>query len=314
MTRRQSQLQNTKHEYVLDRLSSYMDGQLPADEQARVEAHLRTCDSCRDDLRTLRWTHDLLQEVVPVPIPRSFVIREADVARPKRTWIGGRPLATLQWATALVAILLILVVTGDVWIGARLVPGGAQPAVSIMGMQAATDKVTVTAEAEVIVTHPVQSESAAESARALATLIEPETKVSQDTETSGHPGEAMGGKGVPAGTPTGPAVPAESAPVDKEIVATAGPVFKGVDDKESESQPPPQPGEESPQLPTSVPQLGKQPADAAPVATQPPDWAERPATRFPWMQAGWRVAEIGLGVLLVGLVIAVVWVRRHKRT
>jgi anti-sigma factor (TIGR02949 family) len=31
---------------VLDRLSAYLDGELPAEERARVEAHLRGCDTC----------------------------------------------------------------------------------------------------------------------------------------------------------------------------------------------------------------------------------------------------------------------------
>ena len=31
---------------VLARLSDYVDGELPADERARVELHLRGCDGC----------------------------------------------------------------------------------------------------------------------------------------------------------------------------------------------------------------------------------------------------------------------------
>jgi anti-sigma factor (TIGR02949 family) len=31
---------------VLARLSDYVDGELPADERARVEEHLRGCDGC----------------------------------------------------------------------------------------------------------------------------------------------------------------------------------------------------------------------------------------------------------------------------
>jgi hypothetical protein len=274
-------LQNTKHEYVLDRLSSYMDGQLPDDEQARVEAHLSTCQRCRDDLRTLRWTHDLLQEVVPVPIPRSFVIREADVTRPKRATLGGRSLATLQWATALVAIMLVLVVTGDVWNSARFGFGGAQPAMSSAELQAALAPVTVSPETEVIVTIPVQSESLAQSAQ------------------------------TPA-APTGEAMRLQVAPADKAAVAIEEPMSEDVNE-ESESQTPSQSGGESAQLPTLVPQHDGESADSAPVAAQLPYESKRPATWFPLTQAGWRIAEIGLGALLVGLVIAVVWVRRRKR-
>jgi anti-sigma factor RsiW len=31
---------------VLDQLSAYVDGDLPADERARIEDHLRGCDGC----------------------------------------------------------------------------------------------------------------------------------------------------------------------------------------------------------------------------------------------------------------------------
>jgi hypothetical protein len=260
-----------------------MDGQLPADEQARVEAHLRTCQSCHDDLRTLRWTHDLLQEVVPVPVPRSFVIREADVVRARRTLLGGRPLATLQWATALVAIMLVLVVTGDVWRGAQLTPKGTQPAILSVRMQAAPDQVTLSPETDVITTIPVQSERLAQPAQ---------TPV----------------------TPAGEAGLAQEAPIDKAIAGTTEPVFKSATDGESEGQPLPQPAEESPRISTSAPQPAEQPADAAPIVTPPPNELTHSVAGFPWMQAGWRVAEIGLGVLLVGLVVAVVWMRRRKRT
>jgi len=257
-----------------------MDGQLSADEHARVEAHLRTCHSCRDDLRTLRWTHDLLQEVVPVPIPHSFILREADVARSRQAWFGGRSLTALQWATALVAILLVLVVTGDVWISMRPSPGAKQPAISAMRVQSATDQVTVSIEAEVILTEPAQSESPTEPLQ------------------------------LPA-APTGEAMLAQEAPVDKAMSATTGPVLEGAQE-ESEKQPLPEPGEESPQLPTSEPQPVEQPEGV--VADAPPNGSESRAIELPWMRAGWRAAEIGLVVLLVGLIIAVLWVLRDKKT
>ena len=36
----------TMHEEWTDKLSDYLDGELPADEQRAVEAHLRDCASC----------------------------------------------------------------------------------------------------------------------------------------------------------------------------------------------------------------------------------------------------------------------------
>jgi hypothetical protein len=44
------------HEHVTDRLSDYLDGDLPAAGHAQVDAHLRDCDACRrvlDELRSI---------------------------------------------------------------------------------------------------------------------------------------------------------------------------------------------------------------------------------------------------------------------
>ena len=312
MTRQQSQLQNTKHDHVLDRLSSYIDGQLGGDEQARVEAHLNTCQSCRDDLRTLRWTRDLLQEVAPVPVPRSFVIREADVSRPKRAAFGRRPLASLQWATALVAIMFIAVVTGDVWRNAQYPSGGAEQPTWSARKQTLPERVVGSPEAEIEATVPVEGERLAQQAQTPAPPLD----------------EAMKLQGLPA---------------DNAPLAAEAPAAEGEEAMESQAAPV-RPGEEPSPPPPAVPQPDEQPvdatplaaqlpderladatplaaqlpderpADATPAAAQLPDELERPAARPSRMQARWRVAEIGLGVLLVGLVIAVIWVRRHTRT
>jgi hypothetical protein len=44
----------TMHKEWTDRLSDYLDGELPADEQRAVEAHLRECASCTDVLNDLK--------------------------------------------------------------------------------------------------------------------------------------------------------------------------------------------------------------------------------------------------------------------
>jgi hypothetical protein len=177
--------------------------------------------------------------------------------------------------------MFVLVVTGDLWKNTQLGPGGVQPAMSSADMQVALDQATVSPETEVIVTITVQSEGLAQSAQ------------------------------TPA-TPMGEAMRLQVAPAEKAAGATEEPVFEGAKE-ESESQPPSQSGGESPQRPTPMPQADEQPADAAPVVAQLPHESKRPAIPFPWTQAGWRIAEVGLGVLLVGLVIAMIWVRRRKR-
>lgn len=74
---------------VLERLSDYVDGELAADDRARVETHLRGCDACarfggefRSTVRALR-----AHLVDPGEVPRE--VREAldralDLERPRR--------------------------------------------------------------------------------------------------------------------------------------------------------------------------------------------------------------------------------------
>ena len=63
MSKPMSQTQTAGHRYALKRLSSYMDGQLSGPEGSRVQAHLKACPDCRDELHTLRWTQNLAQQM-----------------------------------------------------------------------------------------------------------------------------------------------------------------------------------------------------------------------------------------------------------
>ncbi|HHV58133.1 MAG TPA: hypothetical protein GXX50_10300 [Firmicutes bacterium] len=46
------------------RLMAYLDGELAADQQAELEAHLRTCSSCRADLAELRAEKDSVSRIL----------------------------------------------------------------------------------------------------------------------------------------------------------------------------------------------------------------------------------------------------------
>ena len=119
MSNPRHQTQTAGHRYALKRLSSYMDGQLPDRERARVQAHLNACPDCRKELRSLRWTQNLAQQIPIVPVPRSFIVREADleahhIAQPRPLLVPT--LARLQTAGAIVAVLLVMVVAGDMFV------------------------------------------------------------------------------------------------------------------------------------------------------------------------------------------------------
>lgn len=104
---------NTPH--VVEDLSAYLDGELDRATRSKVEAHLASCDSCAWECRTLQQTKQLLAKAPRVVAPRSFTIRELDVA-PQRAPVR------LSWgvilaraAAPVVGVMLFLAVAGDVF-------------------------------------------------------------------------------------------------------------------------------------------------------------------------------------------------------
>jgi len=71
---------------VVELLSSYLDGELPASLRARVEAHLAACDGCTmvvDELReTIRLTGALTED-------RLTEAQEATLLAAFRGWAAG---------------------------------------------------------------------------------------------------------------------------------------------------------------------------------------------------------------------------------
>jgi anti-sigma factor RsiW len=118
-------------------LTEYIDGRLSSHDVAFVERHIETCAGCSEELESLRATVRLLNRVPSVPVPRSFALREADVAQeravPRRRGVlrplpvpvpvgpgvgGAGVLAPerLRWlrpATAVVAAALVLLIALD---------------------------------------------------------------------------------------------------------------------------------------------------------------------------------------------------------
>jgi anti-sigma factor RsiW len=330
MTRRQQDLRQG-HEYVLDRLSLYIDRQLTVKERDRVETHLRSCPSCREELQTLQWTKDLLQQVPVVPVPRSFVIRKADLAPHRAVDVGRRPAFALQWATALVAVLLVIVVAGDLLIGGRSTLSGGQPEIAMLSKEApmAAEEAPVAAAVE----EPAQQvETPAKTPQELAppapesTLppaakaIEQAQSLQADAPVTGTtaPPPMMGKDASPEGTPPDKDVRAgdegralskgvtPESPVERE---SKEPVARDAETVLPPDEQAPEPIEETPM------------AMALPPAAKEQEALDEPETGFAgqgmrsgllarWMSSGWRWAEVGLGLLLIGLIVVVIWVRR----
>lgn len=145
----------SEHKRIQEQLSAYLDGELSARDQAAVEQHLRTCGQCARDLATLRWTVNLVREVPAMALPRSFTVRVAAVAPARVARRTGLAYAYLRGATALAAVLLALVLSGDV-----LSQFFATPLLTpqVIEKEVAVEKLvvqTVVVEKEVVVEKPV---------------------------------------------------------------------------------------------------------------------------------------------------------------
>ena len=94
-------------------LSVYVDDMLPERARRRLEAHLDSCQACRQELAELRSTVEALGSLPMAEVPRSFTLAAAPVAE-----VSPRPTARrlefgLRLATATAAFVLALVVVGD---------------------------------------------------------------------------------------------------------------------------------------------------------------------------------------------------------
>lgn len=98
-------------------LSAYLDGLLPLDEQAQLEARLAREPALRDRLEGLRLTMEALAGLPEVEVPRNFILSPSMVApqptpRPRRR----RTAPILSWATAVATLLFIFVLAGDLFV------------------------------------------------------------------------------------------------------------------------------------------------------------------------------------------------------
>jgi hypothetical protein len=104
--------QPTEHQYVEERLSAYLDGQLSSQEWGAVDRHLKACAHCRWNLDTLGQTVQWTRSLPTVSVPRVFTIPvPAQRARARRRPWG---LPVLQGATVLAAVMFFFVVASEV--------------------------------------------------------------------------------------------------------------------------------------------------------------------------------------------------------
>ncbi len=140
----------SEHGYVEERLSAYLDGELTKKEVKAVEHHVETCSACQWELETLRQTTQWTRELPTLTVPRVFTIpapAEPERSAPRR-WTF---LPVLQGATALIAVLLVFAVAGDLMLGG--LPAGRTPDTAYQ-QEAVSSAVEATRVVEKVVEEP----------------------------------------------------------------------------------------------------------------------------------------------------------------
>lgn len=318
----------TEHGYFEERLSAYLDGELTSREHEAVEHHLATCSACQWNLETLGQTIQWTRELPTLTVPRVFTVPVP--AEPERTsrrrW---NFLPVLQGATALIAVLLVFAVAGDLMFSA--LPGGQAPDAAYQ-REAQPSSIEVTHLVEEAVEEPVAEEVEPEIARTVVEtiVVESEVVVTQTEEPMAlgiaptEPlvsGEAM----APAATPGVPGAEDAWKNAEEEVQEEgAEPVADEVE-AEAAAAPPAEEGatagggEPTLILPAPSPLRSVTAPTAGAVATQlalvpivERDEAATGASSVPginWL----RVVEVSLGAALVLLVAATIFFTIERR-
>ena len=108
----------SEHQETRDLLGPFVMGDLPTDEERRVEEHLRGCPSCRREADSLRLAHERLVEFAAVAeVPPSHLKDRAVVGRGPRAsrWRASRwriPTWAVAAAVCVFAVLGLAFVDG----------------------------------------------------------------------------------------------------------------------------------------------------------------------------------------------------------
>ncbi|MGH2558900.1 MAG: anti-sigma factor family protein [Thermomicrobiales bacterium] len=325
-----------------DNLNAYFDGELSAAARSHAESHLQSCAACRRDLADLRTTVTLLRGL-PEQRPRRSFLLSPELARTSRTswFLRLMPsLPALRTATAVVAMLLVAVIAGDVWTnqgdepdrtaqeapstdGAsrEFEPAGAAPALTATAPAPTTSK-----EPEAALALPTPTAPPPAQAAEAAPITPTRERMSAFTEA---PEESAADEEAP------PAAPAADSAADEEIASDEGDSSAADDqaagagsgasgEAAAQSIPPTATATPNPTatpLPTATPSPVPSPSSTpAPTATASPTPAPTPTpVAQPSSDGGsrpslWRIAEIGLGLLLAWLIVSIIGIRRLRRS
>jgi len=318
----------TEHGYFEERLSAYLDGELTSREHEAVEHHLEICSACQWELETLGQTIQWTRELPTLTVPRVFTIPvPAEPARSSRRRWNFLPV--LQGATALIAVLLVFAVAGDVMLGSLR---GALAPDAAYQREAAPSSIESTRVVEKVVEEPVAAEAELEVETVVETIVLESEVVVTQTEapmalgiSPTEPlvsGEAM----APAATPTVPEAEAAWKNAEEEVKEEDGePVVDAVAPEVDAAAPPAEEGAVAgggePMLTLPVPSSLRSVTapTAVAVATQLAlapvigrDEAVTDTSSAPginWL----RVVEVSLGAALILLIAATIFLTIERR-
>jgi hypothetical protein len=99
-------------------LAEYVDGTLGPAERARVESHLSTCGSCREEVALAGPTREALSSMPELDVPAGTTWPVVQRARQRKRWLPALS-PRVAWATAGAAAALILVFA---LVGGQIIP------------------------------------------------------------------------------------------------------------------------------------------------------------------------------------------------
>ena len=198
----------TDHGFFEERLSAYLDGELTPGEHEAVEHHLKTCSACQWDLETLGQTIQWTRELPTLTVPRVFTIPVP--AEPERSFRRRwNFLPVLQGATALIAVLLVFAVAGDLMLGSM---GRAPAPDAAYEQEVASSDIEVTQVVAKAVEEPSAAEPEPEAERTVvetivleSEMVVTQTEVPMALRVSPTEPLVVGEGMAPAATPKAPA-------------------------------------------------------------------------------------------------------------
>ena len=164
-------------------LSAYMDGELSAEEQTRLEAQLQTDPALQAELDAMRHTVALVHDLPPVAIPRNFILSQAMLAT-ARPQLTKSPRLCRVWnvpflttATAVVSLMFVVILAGDLLFAGRMGGDAALLGEQRMAIQAPAEAPAPVAVQDVAVEREVVVEAVVEESETQAMVEEVEAEV-----------------------------------------------------------------------------------------------------------------------------------------